>query len=183
MSVTPGGDSVPGPHSISRGDWRRSGQVSTGTGLACPQRPTLGTVVCRTMLVLQKTYSGFHGASRPLERVSNQRNGLRMDGTKERGIQAIEEHIDQCADIRVSQGGGAVVPRHRRERCRDGSGAVLDSGQGGTCHCLRQQVAGGEGAEVLHGPQGAVGSGLGIETLQMLSLWAEDQGQDGQQRR
>ena len=31
--------------------------------------------------------------------------------------------------------------------------------------------------------QGAVGSGSGIKTLQMLSIQAEDHGQDGQQRR
>ena len=55
--------------------------------------------------------------------------------------------------------------------------------RGGTCHCLRQQVAEGERAEVLHGLQGAVDSGSGIETLQMLSLRAEDHGKDGQQRR
>ena len=58
-----------------------------------------------------------------------------------------------------------MVPRHRRERCRDGSGTVPDSVRGGTCHCLCQQVTGGERAEVLHYSQGAVGSGPGIETL------------------
>ena len=45
MSVIPGGDSFPGPHSISCGDWRRSGQMPTDMGLAGPQRPTRGRVV------------------------------------------------------------------------------------------------------------------------------------------
>ena len=105
-----------------------------------------------------------------------------MDGTKERGIQAIEERFHQCADIRVSPGGGAVVPRYQRERCRDGRGAFPDSRRGGTCHCLRQQVARGERAEVLHGSQGAVGSGPGTETLQMLSIRAEVLDHDRQHR-
>ena len=37
MSDIPGGDSVPGPHSISRGDWRRPGQVSPGTYWPVPR--------------------------------------------------------------------------------------------------------------------------------------------------
>ena len=53
-------------HRIGRGDWRRPGQMATGTGLAGPQRPTRGTVVRRTMFILQNTYSGLHGASCPL---------------------------------------------------------------------------------------------------------------------
>ena len=96
------------------------------------------------MLVLKKTHSGFHRAGHPLVRVGDQGDGLQMDGTKERGIQAIEERFDQCADIRVSPRGGAVVPQHRRKRLRDGSGACPDSRRGGTCHCLRQQVARGK---------------------------------------
>ena len=42
------------------------GHIVSGTGLAGPQRPTRGTVFRRTMFILQKTYSGLHGASRPL---------------------------------------------------------------------------------------------------------------------
>ena len=59
-------ESVPGPYSISCGDWRRPGQMPPGTGLAGPQRPTRGMVVRRTMFIVQKTYSGLHRASRPL---------------------------------------------------------------------------------------------------------------------
>ena len=64
-----------------------------------------------------------------------------MDGTKERGIRAVEERSDQCADTRVSPRRRAVVPGHRRKQCRNGSGAVPDSGRRETGHCLRQQVA------------------------------------------
>ena len=65
----------------------------------------------------------------------------------------------------------------------DGSSAVPSSGRRGTGHCLCQQVAGRKRAEVLHGPQGAVGGGSGPEALQMLFIWAKDHGPDGQQRR
>ena len=58
VSVIPGGD--------WRGDWRRPSQMQTGAEFAGPQRPTRGTVVRQTMFILQKTYSGLHGASRPL---------------------------------------------------------------------------------------------------------------------
>ena len=70
----------------------------------------------RAMLVLQKAHLGFHGASRPLVRVGDQGNGVRMDGTEARGILAVEERPDQCADTRVSSRGRTVVPLHRRKR-------------------------------------------------------------------
>ena len=110
MSAVPGGDSVPGPCSIGRADWRGSGQVSTCTGLAGLQRPAYSAVVCRAMLVLQEAHSGFHRAGRPLVRVGDQGDRFRMDGTKERGIRAVEERPDQCADTRVYPRRGAVVP-------------------------------------------------------------------------
>ena len=58
-----------------------------------------------------------------------------------------------------------MVPRHRRERRRDGSCAVPGPGRGGAGHCLCQQVTGRERAEVLHGPQGAAGRSPGPQTL------------------
>ena len=61
--------------------------------------------------------------------------------------------------------GQTVVPRHRCERRRNGSGAVPSPGRRGTGHCLCQQVAGGKRTEVLHGSQGAVGGGSGPQAL------------------
>ena len=51
-----------------------------------------------------------------------------MDGTEARGIRTVEERPDQCADTRVSLRGRTVVPRHRRKRCRNGSGARKRAG-------------------------------------------------------
>ena len=129
------------------------------------------------MLVLQKTYSGFHGASRPLVRVSDQRNGLRIDGTKEEAFRQLKNALTSAPILGFPREEGLWYLD--TDASDDGSGAFPGSGRGGTCHCLRQQVVGGERAEVLHGLQGAIGSGQGIETLQMLSLRAEDHGQDG----
>ena len=52
-----------------------------------------------------------------------------MDGAKERGIPAIKERFDQCANIRVPPGRGTVVPRHRPGDV--GTGAVLSQMQDG----------------------------------------------------
>ena len=60
--------------------------------------------------LLQEAHSGFHGASRPPVRVGDQGNGFRIDGTEARGIRAVEERPDQCADTRVSSRGRTVVP-------------------------------------------------------------------------
>ena len=65
-----------------------------------------------------------------------------------------------------------------------GTGAVLSQIQDEEERVIAyQQVAGRERAEVLHGPQGAVGGGSGPEALQMIFIRAKDHSQDGQQRR
>ena len=61
------------------------------------------------MLVLQKAHSGFYEAGHPLVRVGDQEDGFRMDGTEARGIRAVEERPDQCADTRVSSRRRTVV--------------------------------------------------------------------------
>ena len=88
-----------------------------------------------------------------------------MDRPEERGFRLVEKRPDQCADTGISSRGQTVVPRHRRERRRDGSGAVPSPGRRRRGHCLCQQVTGGEQTEVLHGPQGAAGSSSGPQTL------------------
>ena len=88
-----------------------------------------------------------------------------MDRLEARGFRPVEELPDQCADTGISSRGQTVVPLHRRERRRKGSGAVPSPGRRGTGHCLCQQVAGGKRTEVLHGPQGAVGSSSGPQAL------------------
>ena len=88
-----------------------------------------------------------------------------MDGPEPRGFWSVEKRPDQCADTGLPLRGQTVVPRHRRERCGDGSSAVPSPGRRRTGHCLCQQVTGGERTEVLHGPQGAAGRSPGPKTL------------------
>ena len=88
-----------------------------------------------------------------------------MDGPEARGFRSAEKRPDQCTDTGIPSRGRTVVPRHRRERRRDGSGAVPSPGRRRTGHCLCQQVTGGERTEVLHGPQGAAARSPGPQTL------------------
>ena len=68
-------------------------------------------VVCRAMLVLQEAHSGFHGAGRPLVRVGNQGDRFLMDGTKERGIRAVEESgVGGMSTVRDTQDKDYTIP-------------------------------------------------------------------------
>ena len=86
---------------------------------------------------------GFTELAAPLYELAPKATDFEWTEQK-RGIPAVEERFDQCANIRVSPRRGAVVPRHRRKGCRNRSGAFPDAGRGGMGHCLHQQVAGGK---------------------------------------
>ena len=102
---------------------------------------------------------GFTELAAPLYELATK--GTEFEGSEARGFWSVEKRPDQCADTGIPSRGRTVVPRHRRERRGDGSGAVPRR----MGHCLCQQVTGRERTEILHGQQGAAGRSPGPQTL------------------
>ena len=139
--------------------------MPTSAGLAGPSRPASGVIIGRAMLLLQKAHSGFHGAGRPLIRIGDQGTDFEWTDRRHEAFGQLKNALTSAPIL--------GFPREDRLWYLDtdasdvGTGAVQSRSPGrrGTGHCLCQQVAGRKRAEVLQGPQGAVGGGSGPQAL------------------